>query len=256
MIRVAYPGYPRTTEELATLRAELLNGQRATWAQLDSDEWRRLHVVGAIYRPAKLGMSFEESKIHVVDGSPLPMEFFHVRKVRPCVFKGGSRSSNSKGLTVHHVSAFAFTDTAGPAPAAPAVPAVVAPTVAALSGAASMSWKVAIGVTILAFSLLSRVLTAVQEVNIEQVVDAAVKGISSFFFDKLIDILLGAETGIIVGFCESLWEGCHGWFVWLVRSVLYGYLVVRFGLLVRMWDVLKSKYRAYGGPLLLQPGRL
>ena len=178
---VSYPGYPTSAEDLANLRAELLNDQRATWAQLDTLEWSRLHVIGAIRRTAKLGMSFEAGRMPAADGAPPAVDFYHVCKTRPCPFKGGPRSSNTNGPPVHHVSAFVFTDAAGPAPAGPSVPAVSTPAGAALAGAVTWSWEIGVGVVILAFSLLSRVLTAVQEVNIEQVVTSTVKGITGFF---------------------------------------------------------------------------
>lgn len=92
------------------------------------------------------------------------------------------------------------------------------------------------GLAILSLGLLPRLKNAVSEMGVHPVVSSTVKSSAGFFFfDKLITIMRGAESGIVGGFSESLRGNNPYWFVWLVRSAVYGFISHKYGLRWRLY---------------------
>ena len=238
---VTHLTYPRTTDELAALRAELLDPLRTGWIQVGGPEWFRLSQIGVIHRVTKLGMSFEACRPleNDVDG---PLELFHVCRTQPCTFVGGPKSSNKKGLPVFHVSSFAFSDGTTEAPQPAGVPMV--PPVGRV---AKVSWQVAVAVLIVVVGLLTRLKEVLNDMSVQVAVTSTFKAFFGFFFDKLFVILFGAETGVMVGFCESLWEDRPEWFVWLVRACIYGTIGFKLHLHKKVWTYVLGKVASGGG---------
>ena len=232
------PPYPPNGEEVSAIRLELLNAARVAWARLDSPDWRRLHAIGTIHRPTKYGLSFEASRTPVVDGALPAMELFHICKAKPCGFKGGGRSVNSKGLPVHHVANFAFSDEAT-LPAANVPQAVVR----AVAESPKYSWKVVLGTTVLAVGLISRFQLMIKEVNVHQTVSWGVKKTTTFFVDNVFILAYSTETGIVEGFSESLGENYAWWFPWVIRLLAYGYPTFRYRMAHRVWALIQQCWR-------------
>ena len=223
LMGVSYPPYPSNNEEMAACRQELLDEKRIAWVQLGGPAWHRLWAIGTVHRYTKLGIAFEASRIEPAAGAAPDFEMLHVCRTKPCTFKGGTRSANTKGLPVHHVTAFAFTDGLDVPGNAPALDVVNT----AVTGPSNL-FKYVIFLIIVGLGLLTKVKTALSEIDVKGVVSSTTKGLSSFFFDNLFTVLFSTEIGLVGGFCESLWQEHPPWFPGLARAFLYGYLGHKF----------------------------
>ena len=156
---------------------------------------------------------------------------------------GGSKISNKKGLAVHHVSSFAFNDvTTNTAPTGIAsAPGQIAET-------AYWTWQMMLGVAILALGAISRLRSALDELSVASVIQGTFKGFIGFFCGKLWVILHGAETGIIGGFFGSLWESYPVWFEWIVRLAVYGFVVQKYHLRLKLVGWVRQRTRGSSKP--------
>ena len=168
-------------------------------------------------------MSSEASNQSLVDGADPALGMFHICRDKPCTYLGGPKSPNKKGLTARRVSAFAFADVT-----ARANPVGLAAVPGQVVNNAYWSWQAVMGSAIL------RHKTALSALSVSSVVSSTVKGFVGFFCDKLLVVLRSAETGIVWGFCESIWEEYPTWFEWLVRLAAYGFVTQGFSLYLRL----------------------
>ena len=241
---VTHPPYPKNSGEFAEISAELLSN-RASWIQGSDNEWHKLGAIGTIYRWTKLGVSFEGRK-RLADGTDGPDEIFHVCRGTPCTYQGGAKSSNKKGLPVTHVTAFAFSD--GEHPRNVPQGAVMLPPVGHV---AVWSWKLVLGVVIVAVGLLTRLQEALSSMNLRTLVTGFFRKASSFFWDQSISLVFSAEIGLVEGFSESLWEQHPPWFPWVVRVVVYTTIGVQLDLPQRLYH----RVRLWWAGKQVGPGR-
>ena len=109
---VTYPAFPPPLAELNEFRTKILDPAVFTCVKLGTEDWYRLTEIGTVYRNSIKGTAFEAQREPSGPAGPV-MEYFHMCRLSPCNFSGGSKGQNPiKGRPILHITGVAYSDSA------------------------------------------------------------------------------------------------------------------------------------------------
>ena len=236
---VTYPAFPPSLAELNEFRTKILDPAVFTWVKLGNEDWYRLTEIGTVYRNSIKGTAFEAQRDPIGPDGPV-MEYFHMCRLPPCTFTGGSKSQNPvQGRPILHITGVAYSDSADVVSATPALVADVPADIPVVESVSETSWasvpfrsrywKGGLALGVLLFGAASKAKSQWGQISVRTMLTETSRTMAKFVSDNVILAAVSFENGFFDGFSTSLWEDGPVWFVWLVRVICYVFLIHQCG---------------------------
>ena len=175
-----------------------------------SDQWFRLVEIGTIYRNSVKGTAFEARR---EPGTPAgTMEYFHMCRISPCTFTGGTKSQIPiNGRPITHIAKVAYSDSldaVAPPPALDPNPMGVAGKDAsnvAPRPSGSKYIKGGLAVFILPMAVSSKVKSQWGNLSVKAWQTDSAWRLPKFAVDNAVMVGVSVENGFADGLSQSLW---------------------------------------------------
>ena len=102
------------------------------------------------------------------------------------------------------------------------------------------SWKIGLGLVILVTGGFGKLVSTLPGLSVREALAYSYRQAAKYIMENAIAALLTVESGLLDGFCESVWPEYPRRFNILIRTVTYAYLSFYYGLAGRAWSWIKS----------------